>query len=94
MLPQLRLEVVEVPHPVPFVAVSKAVSRMLTAREYEESAASFEGQRRLIRAARRNWSKAEAREVSQSDTRTARLRLSTSLRAHFVPNPTGGSLLR
>ena len=43
--------VVEVPHPVPFVAVSKAVSRMLTAREYEESAASFEAQRRLIRAA-------------------------------------------
>lgn len=43
--------VFEVPRPVPFVAVSKAVSRMLTAREYEESAASFECQRRLIRAA-------------------------------------------
>jgi purine catabolism regulator len=45
------LPVVEVPQPVPFVAVSKAVSRLLTAQEYAESAASFECQRRLIRAA-------------------------------------------
>lgn len=45
------LPVLEVPQPVPFVAVSKAVSRLLSAQEYAESAASFECQRRLIRAA-------------------------------------------
>jgi len=45
------LPVVEIPQPVPFVAVSKAVSRLLTAQEYAESATSFECQRRLIRAA-------------------------------------------
>ncbi len=45
------LPVMEVPQPVPFVAVSKAVSRLLTAQEYAESAAAFECQRRLIRAA-------------------------------------------
>ncbi len=45
------LPVLEVPKPTPFVAVSKAVSRLLTAEEYAESAASFECQRRLIRAA-------------------------------------------
>jgi purine catabolism regulator len=45
------LPLVEIPQPVPFVAVSKAVSRLLTAEEYAESAASFECQRRLIRAA-------------------------------------------
>ncbi len=45
------LPVVEVPQPVPFVAVSKAVSRLLTVEEYAESAAAFDGQRRLIRAA-------------------------------------------
>ena len=45
------LPVLEVPKPTPFVAVSKAVSRLLTAEEYAESAASFDCQRRLIRAA-------------------------------------------
>jgi PucR family transcriptional regulator, purine catabolism regulatory protein len=45
------LPLLEVPQPVPFVAVSKAVSRLLSADEYAESAASFECQRRLIRAA-------------------------------------------
>ena len=45
------LPLLEVPQPVPFVALSKAVSRMLTDEEYAESAASFESQRRLIRAA-------------------------------------------
>jgi purine catabolism regulator len=45
------LPVAEVPEPVPFVAVSKAVSRLLSTEEYAESAASFESQRRLIRAA-------------------------------------------
>jgi PucR family transcriptional regulator, purine catabolism regulatory protein len=45
------LPLLEVPQPVPFVALSKAVSRLLTAEEYAESAASFESQRRLIRAA-------------------------------------------
>ncbi len=45
------LPLLEVPQPIPFVAVSKAVSRLLTDEEYAESAASFESQRRLIRAA-------------------------------------------
>ncbi len=44
------LPVLEVPQPVPFVALSKAVSGLLAAEEYAESAASFESQRRLIRA--------------------------------------------
>jgi purine catabolism regulator len=48
---QAGLPLLEVPQPVPFVALSKAVSRMLTEEEYAESAASFESQRRLIRAA-------------------------------------------
>jgi purine catabolism regulator len=47
---RVGLPVLEVPQPVPFVAVSKAVSRLLAAEEYAESAASFECQRRLIRA--------------------------------------------
>ena len=45
------LPLLEVPQPIPFVALSKAVSRLLTAEEYAESATSFESQRRLIRAA-------------------------------------------
>jgi len=44
------LPVVEVGRPVPFVAVSRAVSRLLAAEEYAESGASFEAQRRMIRA--------------------------------------------
>ena len=45
------LPLLEVPQPVPFVAVGKAVSRLLTVEEYADSAASFDCQRRLIRAA-------------------------------------------
>jgi PucR family transcriptional regulator, purine catabolism regulatory protein len=48
---QAGLPVLEVPQPVPFVALSKAVSRLLSAEEYADSAASFDCQRRLIRAA-------------------------------------------
>jgi PucR family transcriptional regulator, purine catabolism regulatory protein len=48
---RLGLPLLEVPKPVPFVALSKAVSRLLTAEEYADSAASFDGQRRMIRAA-------------------------------------------
>lgn len=44
------LPVVEVGRPVPFVAVSRAVSRLLAAEEYAESGASFDAQRRMIRA--------------------------------------------
>ena len=44
------LPLLEVPEPVPFVAVSKAVSRLLTEEEYAETAASFDCQRQLIRA--------------------------------------------
>lgn len=45
------LPVFEVPEPVPFVAISKAVSRLLAAQEYAESTAAFDSQRRLLRAA-------------------------------------------
>lgn len=45
------LPLLEVPQPVPFVAVGKAVSRLLAAEEYADAAASFDCQRRLIRAA-------------------------------------------
>lgn len=44
------LPVVEVPQPVPFVAVGKAVLRLLTEEEYADSSASFQAQRQLIRA--------------------------------------------
>lgn len=44
------LPVVEVGRPVPFVAVSRAVSRLLAAEEYAESGASFDAQRQMIRA--------------------------------------------
>jgi purine catabolism regulator len=44
------LPVVEVSEPVPFVAVSRAVSRLMAAEEYAESGTSFESQRRMIRA--------------------------------------------
>jgi len=44
------LPLLEVPEPVPFVAVGKAVSRHLTMEEYADAAASFEAQRRMIRA--------------------------------------------
>lgn len=43
--------IVVIPEPVPFVAVSRAVSQWLSAREYEESARAFAAQRELIRAA-------------------------------------------
>lgn len=45
------LPILEIPAPLPFVAVGKAVLRQLTADEYAESAASFEAQRKLIRSA-------------------------------------------
>lgn len=44
------LPVVEVPEPLPFVAVSRAVSRLQAAEEYAESAAAFDSQRRMIRS--------------------------------------------
>lgn len=44
------LPVVEVGEPVPFVAVSRAVSRLMAAEEYAESGTSFDSQRRMIRA--------------------------------------------
>ncbi len=44
------LPVVEVSEPVPFVAVSRAVSRLMAAEEYAESGTSFDSQRRMIRA--------------------------------------------
>lgn len=47
---QAGLPLIEVPEPVPFVAVSRAVSRLLAAEEYAESGASFDSQRRMIRA--------------------------------------------
>ena len=44
------LPVLEVPQPVPFVAVSRAVSELQAAVEYAESGAAFDSQRRMIRA--------------------------------------------
>lgn len=44
------LPVVEVPQPTPFVAVGKAVLRLLTEEEYADSSASFQAQRHLMRA--------------------------------------------
>ena len=44
------LPVVEVPEPLPFVAVSRAVSRLQAAEEYAESGAAFDSQRRMIRS--------------------------------------------
>jgi purine catabolism regulator len=45
------LPLVEVPERTPFIAVSKAVSRLLAAEEYDEAARGFAAQRELIRAA-------------------------------------------
>lgn len=50
----------EVPQPVPFVAVGKAVSRLLTTEEYADAAASFEAQRRMIRAVLNESGRADA----------------------------------
>ena len=47
---ELGLPVIIVPEPLPFVAVSRAVSRLLSAEEYAESGASFDSQRKMIRA--------------------------------------------
>lgn len=46
---ELGLPVIEVPAPLPFVAVSRAVSRLQAAEEYAESGAAFDSQRRMIR---------------------------------------------
>ncbi|MFN8169427.1 MAG: PucR family transcriptional regulator [Candidatus Nanopelagicales bacterium] len=45
------LPLLEVPERTPFIAVSKAVSRLLAAEEYDEAARGFAAQRDLIRAA-------------------------------------------
>ena len=45
------LPLVRVPEPTPFIAVTKAVSRLLAAEEYDEAARGFAAQRDLIRAA-------------------------------------------
>lgn len=45
------LPVMQVGRPVPFVAVSRAVSQLLVAEEFAESATSFDSQRRMIRSA-------------------------------------------
>ena len=54
------LPLFEVPEPVPFVALSKAVSRQLAAQEYAESAAAFDSQRRLLRAALSSGAESES----------------------------------
>lgn len=43
--------VLSIPEPVPFVAISRAVSQWLTSKEYEQSAKAFAAQRELIRSA-------------------------------------------
>ena len=45
------LPLIEVPERTPFIAVSKAVSRLLAAEEYDEAARGFAAQRELIRSA-------------------------------------------
>lgn len=45
------LTLIEVPEGTPFIAVTKAVSRLLSAEEYDEAARGFGAQRELIRAA-------------------------------------------
>jgi purine catabolism regulator len=45
------LPLLEVPEGTPFIAVTKAVSRLLSAEEYDEAARGFAAQRDLIRAA-------------------------------------------
>ncbi|MBI1379278.1 MAG: PucR family transcriptional regulator [Frankiales bacterium] len=45
------LPLLEVPERTPFIAVTKAVSRLLSAEEYDAAARSFAAQRDLIRAA-------------------------------------------
>jgi purine catabolism regulator len=45
------LPLVRVPEQTPFIAVTKAISRLLAAEEYDEAARGFTAQRELIRAA-------------------------------------------
>jgi PucR family transcriptional regulator, purine catabolism regulatory protein len=45
------LPLIEVPESTPFIAITKAVSRLLSAEEYDEAARGFAAQRDLIRAA-------------------------------------------
>jgi PucR family transcriptional regulator, purine catabolism regulatory protein len=45
------ITVLAIPEPVPFVAISRAVSQWLSAQDYEESARAFAAQRELIRSA-------------------------------------------
>jgi purine catabolism regulator len=45
------LALLEVPRPTPFIAVGKAVSRMLAAEWYEDVTRAYQGQRELTRAA-------------------------------------------
>ena len=47
---QAGLALLEVPEGTPFIAVTKAVSRLLAAEEYDEAARGFAAQRDLIRA--------------------------------------------
>ena len=48
---KVGLPLLEVPESTPFIAITKAVSRLLAAEEYDESARGFAAQRDLIRAA-------------------------------------------
>jgi hypothetical protein len=45
------LALLEVPKPVPFIAIGKAVSRMLAAEWYEDTTRAYQAQRELTRAA-------------------------------------------
>jgi PucR family transcriptional regulator, purine catabolism regulatory protein len=47
------LPLLEVPRPTPFVAIGKAVSKMLAAEQYEDVTRAFQAQRELTRAALR-----------------------------------------
>ncbi|MBB5435015.1 purine catabolism regulator [Nocardiopsis composta] len=65
---EVGLPLIEVPRPTPFMAVGKAVSRLLAEEEYEGLTRAFDAQRRLTQAALRG----EAAVVERLATELAR----------------------
>ncbi|KAB2347493.1 PucR family transcriptional regulator [Actinomadura rudentiformis] len=61
------LTLLEVPQPVPFIAIGKAVSRLLAAEWYEDDTRAFQAQRELTRAALRGPGPLVARLARELD---------------------------
>jgi purine catabolism regulator len=61
------LPLLEVPRPTPFIAIGKAVSRMLAAERYEDLTRAFQAQRELTRAALRGPGQLVARLARELD---------------------------